>query len=654
MRNWFDWIPPSVLLEMILSSSVLILLLAAIRRLFANRISGRLRYALWLLVALRLLIPGSLFPAPVTVTEASAGLTAQVDTLLEQPISPDAWSLQPSPQAPDGEAVSPTPQGPGATSAAGHSGQEAPPSLSSVPSWGTILGWIWLAGAGATALILAGANLAFLRSLKRRRQSLAIKAGPLPVYLVPGLPSPCLAGVVRPAVYLNSAALEGDRLPHILTHELVHYRHLDPLWGLVRCLCLTLHWFNPLVWLAATLSRRDSELACDEGVIRRLGEAQRIPYGETLVAMVSPMARPSSLLHTATTMSGSGRQIGERVRRIVRKPKALAFTALLVLALAAAVVAFTFGGKGGEDPPRLQKPVDAETAQALSAAVEEKDMEALFSLLPEISWGGYQEAAGTEAVQSLLDLLYTDSRENMWNYDSARYAAILGLGSAGLDGAYAEGYDSLICQLATGHPAQFGTVAGTLEEEIQKEIARCLSSLAEEMGGPTPETSGSSYLEELTDWGLAWMGELRGELTLSLPERYDDGIFSFPIPDTWRDTVILRRGTYEDLNPDTPLSYYVTCLSKEVWYAEGDGMGHICTFWLTPAGSEMATVLLDLESSSPTTIPAGDGLTYQLFTSYPTDVQFMTEDQAWLFRFDEAEEILTQITVTVPSAENPT
>lgn len=76
-------------------------------------------------------------------------------------------------------------------------------------------------------------------------------------------------------------------MSHILTHELTHYTHGDSLWNLIRALCLTVYWFNPLVWAAASLSRRDCELACDEGVIARLGEENRFAYGRTLVGMAA-------------------------------------------------------------------------------------------------------------------------------------------------------------------------------------------------------------------------------------------------------------------------------------------------------------------------------------------------------------------------------
>ena len=71
----------------------------------------------------------------------------------------------------------------------------------------------------------------------------------------------------------------------MLAHELTHYRHRDYLWALIHIICLSIYWFHPLVWAAAVLSRRDSELACDEGTLRKLGHENRAEYGRMIIEM---------------------------------------------------------------------------------------------------------------------------------------------------------------------------------------------------------------------------------------------------------------------------------------------------------------------------------------------------------------------------------
>ena len=74
---------------------------------------------------------------------------------------------------------------------------------------------------------------------------------------------------------------------------------------MVRCACLAVQWFNPLVWAAAYLSRQDCETACDASAIGRLGEGERLAYGHTLVNMIAAGRHPAALFQTATTMTGS-------------------------------------------------------------------------------------------------------------------------------------------------------------------------------------------------------------------------------------------------------------------------------------------------------------------------------------------------------------
>ncbi len=170
---------------------------------------------------------------------------------------------------------------------------------------------VWLGGAVLMALWFLLVNLRLRRRLAPAQLIAVEESRGLPVFVSDALPSPCLCGVLRPAVYVTPhAAADPDRLRHVLAHEAAHHRHRDHWWALVRCACLCLYWFDPLVWWAAALSRQDCELACDAGAIRRLGEEERLPYGRTLVDMIA--AGRCSLLQTATTMTGGKRRVRER------------------------------------------------------------------------------------------------------------------------------------------------------------------------------------------------------------------------------------------------------------------------------------------------------------------------------------------------------
>ena len=309
----------------LLTSSLLILAVAGLRRLLRGKTSLRLQYALWLLVALRLLCPVALPASPVSVMNVAL-------PVLEEWAAPRAAEALAVPVEPDAPEAIPARPAPTVTGAAVERALKP----------------VWYAGMAAVGGCLLVSNLLFARRLRKRRVLTEYGDRRLPVYRAEGLPSPCLFGVFTPAVYLTPESMADERgLKHTLAHERTHKRHGDQLWSFVRGLCLTVWWFNPLVWWAAALSRRDGELACDEGTIARLGEEERLPYGRTLVALTAASRGPADLLSGATTMTGGKGSLRERVRLLAKRPRMWVGTLAVVLALAAALAVCTFTGASG-------------------------------------------------------------------------------------------------------------------------------------------------------------------------------------------------------------------------------------------------------------------------------------------------------------------
>ena len=280
--------------EILLTSSVLILALLALRQLFRRTVSRRMQYALWLLVLVRLLVPVNVGTLAHNVLSAAEPVQAVVEERLDTPVLyvQDGTERRPAQLLPgkesQGEPLSP-PSG---------AAQTAPADEYSIvtPTYRAValseaLTYVWYAGMAGVGAWFLFTNLRFARALRKARTPYRVEGCRYPVYLVSALPSPCLFGVLRPAVYLNEKALQSpDALRFVLAHEQTHARHLDPLWSLLRGVCLTVYWFNPLVWLAAVLSREDCELACDEGTLRALGADERAAYGKTLLTL-EPAAR---------------------------------------------------------------------------------------------------------------------------------------------------------------------------------------------------------------------------------------------------------------------------------------------------------------------------------------------------------------------------
>ena len=185
---------------------------------------------------------------------------------------------------------------------------------------------------------------------------------PLPVYLVDDLSSSCLfAG----AIYMAPETAEDpSSLCHVLEHELAHHRHGDRLWALLRCAALILHWYNPLVWWAARLSRQDSELFADAGAISRLGEDARESYGYTLIRLAAGSPSHTPLLVPVTAMKSSKKELRERVSMIARPSRRSLAVAILVLILAAAAAGCAFAGANEEEGVSSQPETAVENEDA--------------------------------------------------------------------------------------------------------------------------------------------------------------------------------------------------------------------------------------------------------------------------------------------------
>lgn len=322
----------------IVTSSVLIAVVLILRAALRGHISLRLQYALWLLVLVRLLFPVNLLPSALSVMNAVPSQPLSiVSTVPANPSLPKMAvqsGTEPQTVVEKNTPVSTTPGNPGL-------GTHSAPTFTAK----SVLILVWLAGVLAVASALLVSNFLFARRLRQIRRPFPAEGIKLPVYLAEGLPSPCLFGLVHPAIYLTPEAGEPElRLRQILTHEEIHFRHGDHWWSLLRGAALALHWYNPLVWLAAVISRRDAELCCDEDTIRHLGEDQRLEYGRTLLSMVSLRRSPATLFSCATTMTSGKRGLRERITLLAKRPKT-AVTAAICLLLAACVAAgCTFTG----------------------------------------------------------------------------------------------------------------------------------------------------------------------------------------------------------------------------------------------------------------------------------------------------------------------
>ncbi|MDE6749061.1 MAG: peptidoglycan DD-metalloendopeptidase family protein [Lachnospiraceae bacterium] len=412
--------------DVIITSSILILAILLIRHLAKGRIHPLLQYSLWLLVVFKLLIPIPLWSSQLSVLNLFPGSMENNTSIGTEPFEQDKMGITDNQDMQetmlhDAGDMSDQELFSGKSESGPLSGMSDTDSLSGMadttlfaglisnPYLHAFLIFIWLIG-----IIVTGGHMIFYQIkwqhyLHNNRKPLGASQSeivsvlgiPLSVYFVNGLPSPCLCGR---SIYLTEEMAEDEKqFEHILVHEYCHYRQLDSLWVIVRCVLTVIYWFNPLVWAAAYLSKKDSEFACDMAVIRMLGEDERIPYGKTLINIISGNSFGRSI-GAVSMMSDGEKGIRERIFKIARKPKYVAAAAAAIIFIATALIAVTFSGEYRENAS------DQETDDATDIISEQLD-EAVQQAVNEYETVIAEELAKIEAMESALQAELSESMQ---------------------------------------------------------------------------------------------------------------------------------------------------------------------------------------------------------------------------------------------------
>lgn len=331
------------MIEVMISSSVLILAICLLRFLLRGRVSPGYLYSLWGLIGLRLVIPW-LYPLKrlTGLMKSRFSVMNAAHAVRERVIA--GTSLEPLTDNVMTGHVYKFDGAKGAVSIA----QKA-----AGIDWQLLIAVIWIIGSVIMAGWMTAAAIRFSRKLMENRR---LYQGTVPdfvtrqVYVVEGLSSPCYFGLgTEEAIYLPEF-LEGEKekVEHALAHEMGHVKHGDRIWGVLRCVLLCYYWINPMIWVAAVLSRRDCELACDEAAVQILGEKQRYAYAQTLIGLAARQKGGKDLLSMAVSMGGGKRTIRERIQVLARRPGKTAVAAAAVAGIAVILAVCTFTGRSGQ------------------------------------------------------------------------------------------------------------------------------------------------------------------------------------------------------------------------------------------------------------------------------------------------------------------
>lgn len=188
---------------------------------------------------------------------------------------------------------------------------------------------IWMVG--LIAMIIYAA-FSYIRIHKKVAASMNLKDN---LYICDYIDTPFILGIIMPGIYIPSA-LEGDKVAYVIAHEKAHLRRHDHWWKPLGFTLLSVYWFNPLIWIAYVLLCRDIELACDERVIKELGEADKKSYSEALLFCSIPRK-----MIVACPLAFGEVGVKERVRSILNYKKP-AFWFVVVAVAACIIVAICF------------------------------------------------------------------------------------------------------------------------------------------------------------------------------------------------------------------------------------------------------------------------------------------------------------------------
>lgn len=386
------------MMGVMIQTAFLVIAILAVQKALGDKLHAYVRYGLWLLVVLRLLIPVNFIDSPLSMLRVTGeilqsdavgqgtdsqgdGSAEQAEALNEQKPSlenilqstnagMDAGNVAPienTEKTVEGTVNSESHGGvkiDGDMLQAGKTDRSADDDVSRIDAkllQGAVTEayrsgkvtqiryGIWLTGSLLVGGFLGFSHIRFRRKLRKMRTIYKktlpsiIKKTQVPVYRVKGLETPCLVGFVRPAIYIGTDIdTISDHFRYTVTHEVVHYLHRDHIWAFVRAVLVVVYWFHPFVWLAAALSAKDGELACDYGTVRHLGEEEQLAYGEMLLTL-SKGKRGKRVYSYGTMLRPSKSELKERILRLTKTNGSRAWAGILavLLMVIAAGCAFT-------------------------------------------------------------------------------------------------------------------------------------------------------------------------------------------------------------------------------------------------------------------------------------------------------------------------
>ena len=392
------------LIQVGLTTSVVLLPILLLCAVLRRRYPARVVCALWVIFAVRLLVPvQNSFPdAPVQVTPRTTLVEVQTTQVSES--APETSGTEDEPVIAEPQPIIErhwVPAGAAVTA-------ETQKSI----AFDEILALVWAVGAAA---FFVGSMLSYRRFVHRVRRTardvrdlellriyesecerLGLRQR-IPLRQTPEADWPMLVGLVQPVLLLPKGGIPLADAPLILRHELTHAKHKDVLCKMVFLLARCVHWFNPVVHLLAWQGAQDLEIACDQSVVHGLDTDAKRQYGQCILNDVARRMYGGTML--TTRLTGGGKAMKTRLQALFspnkkRRGVALILTAAFALTLVGGCFAVT--PKGTEDAA-LEQEIRT-TAETYLQAVVDGDVQTLTTVLPKDAFASRTQ----EEMQKIL------------------------------------------------------------------------------------------------------------------------------------------------------------------------------------------------------------------------------------------------------------
>ena len=308
--------------EHIIASSVMICAVLLLRAILRNKAPNRLIYALWAVVFIRLVVPGTLFDIrlPNSSEHYVSGQEHFINDNFVLPNETPSTSVETETNVPNKT--------------------ETAPNKKNRIDYAMLGKTVYIVGAASFFVWFALSEISVKRKLTLGRIYFK-KVGRTKVFINDSDIVPCVFGI-KPSIYITDSIANSENLDLVLQHEMTHIKHFDSYRAMVRRALVAVYWWNPLIWLYMILASRDAELACDEAVAMKLDERSRLSYAK-MIFEYAPRAK-------SPVPEFGGKPMKKRITAITKNTRFSKTAIVLAMIISIIVCAFGFVGCDESEP----------------------------------------------------------------------------------------------------------------------------------------------------------------------------------------------------------------------------------------------------------------------------------------------------------------